>query len=720
MSWRRKLPARAKTENERAGNRQRRQNVRMRRHVESLTDEDKIIMRFVYGKSDWRDAERGLENCFLLTNGLGGFCSQSITGANARNDQGVLMACVQAPTERVLLVSRIEEELWTDGCEDCGKVSLSAQQYVDYTKNLDGQIWLQSFVKEDFPVWTYQVGGVEIVKTMAMKYGENTVGIRYELTNRSRRECVLWLTPYFQFTKKGEKTPEGKRFALQCRDGKEGCVGAVASDGITLYFASDAHAEAMVPVWAEDFYYAHDSRDGRNCVGRAMANHKLSFAVPAGEKRCCEVIYSLEQDFTELGKQPDFVKALQRQERERLQELIQKSKIADECGRELLKGADQFVVKRESTGGKTIIAGYPFFADWGRDTMIALTGCCLSAGRFEDARNIFRTFMKYCRRGIMPNLFPETGQEPLYNTADASLLFILAVYEYYTRTNDISFILEAYPVMESIVGWYQQGTDFHIGMDTDGLIFAGAGLEQVTWMDVRYQDILPTPRHGKPVEINAYWYNALRIMEIFAGLCQKDGQEYAQLAKKVQESFRKKFWNASNNCLKDVLAADEDGLTDAEKKRRKRAENQIRCNQIWAVSQRFSILEEEQEKAVVDTVFEKLYTPWGLRSLAADDEEFHPRYTGNMKSRDLAYHQGTVWGFPLGGYYLAYLKVNHYSEEAKQTVKRQLFGIEGAMREGCIGQLAEVYDGQNPNLSEGCFAQAWSTAELLRVYEALA
>lgn len=743
-------------------------------------------MRYIYGKIDWSDGNRGQENCFLLTNGLGGFSSQSMIGSNARNDQALLMACLHAPVDRYHMVTRIEEEVEWLTCDESGarcderdarddksgapgaesgtcrensalgstsadarglrSISLSGQQYVDYTKNKDGQKQLQSFVWDDFPVWTYQTGGLQIRKTQVMKHGENTVGVQYRIANRGGRAARLVLTPLFQFEPKGVPMPEGKKFevdiketgkmmpegrdSLSAGDKKEAaigsgdslsagetgkkCCGTVSDGTLSLNFMTDGEVETFDTVYVQDLYYAHDSRDGRPAVGRAACSHRIVFRVDAGEEKVCDVIYSMEETAAF-----DTVEKLLCEERGRLKAIEERAGLLDETARQLVKAADQFIVERESTAGKSIIAGYPFFGDWGRDTMIALTGCCISTGRREDAQNIFRTFMKYCRKGIMPNMFPEGEKPPMYNTADASLLFVAAVYEYYLNTGDLDFVRECWETMKDILFWYEKGTDFHIGMDEDGLIAAGGGLEQVTWMDVRYQDILPTPRHGKPVEINAYWYNALCVMADFAEKLGEDGTHYRSLAEKVKKSFCEKFWNEKEGCLKDVLASEEPELPGWEQERRKRAENQIRCNQIWAVSQRFTMLSKKQERAVVDRVFEELYTPRGLRSLSPGDAEFQRRYMGTWEHRDLSYHQGTVWGFPLGGYFLAYLKVNGYSEAAKMRVREQLEGIEGALREGCIGQLAEVYDGENPTVSEGCFAQAWSTAELLRVYEAL-
>lgn len=685
-------------------------------------------MKYVYGKIDWSGSDRGQENCWLLTNGLGGFSSQSMIGSNARNDQALLMACLKAPVDRFHMVTRLEEAVeWLP--EEKGEpVSLSGQQYVDYTKNKNGQKYLQSFAVDDFPVWMYQASGLQIRKTVVMKHGENTVGVQYRMANRGRKDARLVLTPLLQFVQKGAMMPEKKAFEISIKEKDAKCCGEIRSGGLSLYFWTNGAAEAFDTDYVEDLYYAHDSRDGRPAVGRAACNHRIFAEIAAGEEKTCEVLYSMEHCYgasetiredAEGNERVSPVEDMLQGERRRLRAIEEQAGLEAVTARQLVKAADQFVVERESTGGKSIIAGYPFFGDWGRDTMIALTGCCISTGRYGDAKNIFRTFMEYCRKGIMPNMFPEGENPPMYNTADASLLFIAAVYEYYLASGDESFVRECWETMKDIIRWYENGTDFHIRMDEDGLIGAGGGLEQVTWMDVRYQDILPTPRHGKPVEINAYWYNDLCVMTLFAEKFGENGKKYRTLAERAKSSFCEKFWNEKEGCLKDVLAAVEPELPKQERERRLRAQNQIRCNQIWAVSQRFTMLPPEKEKAVVDRVFELLYTPRGLRSLSPEDAEFQAQYMGTWKHRDLSYHQGTVWGFPLGGYFLSYLKVNNYSEEAKEAVKEQLAGIEGALREGCIGQLAEVYDGENPAVSEGCFAQAWSTAELLRVYEAL-
>ena len=338
--------------------------------------------------------------------------------------------------------------------------------------------------------------------------------------------------------------------------------------------------------------------------------------------------------------------------------------------------------------------------------MITLSGCTLAAGRYEDAKSILRTFLAYEKDGLVPNLFPEGAQQPMYNTVDAALLLIDCVWQYVSRTGDMDFVKEAWPVMERIVANYKKGTHHSIGMDKDGLIFAGGGLDQVTWMDVCVQGILPTPRHGKPVEINAYWYNALRIMDQLAVQMGLDGAEYRTLAEQVKESFVKAFYIEEKGYLRDVISGT-------------KADEQLRCNQIWAVSMPFTMLSPEQERSVVDTVYRHLHTPCGLRTLSPEDPEYHPNYGGAQYDRDMAYHQGTTWVFPMGAYYLAYLKVNGNSKEAAAYVKEQLSAMEPMMREGCVGQLPEIYEGDFPTESKGCFAQAWSVGEILRVYEAI-
>lgn len=644
-------------------------------------------MKFVYGKQDWKTFERGEENCYLMTNGLGGFSSLSMIASCSRNDQAVLMACLHSPNHRYNMIHRFTEVLRV-GDEE---FFLSSQRMENRTVAEDGYRYQTRFVYEDYPQWTYLVNGVEIIRTIALMQGSNTVGISYQLRNRSGKEVLLRVMPHLQFVPKGQRLSREQVFTVTDK--------AISANGMNLYYRTNGVCTQTAPYFCEKLYYAHDTRDGNMALGRSMVNHEFTFLVAAGATDTLEIVYSTDAQIPAFA---DIIK--------NVTEYREAKRAAagyeDEIAETLAVSANQFISYRASTAGQTILAGFPFFEDWGRDTMIALTGCCLSTRQYDTAKSILQTFMAYCRKGLMPNLFPEGTEKPGYNTVDAALLFILAVYEYYKRTKDGVFVKSAYGTMREIIEWYRKGTDFAIRMDEDGLIEAGSGYDQVTWMDVRVEDILPTPRHGKPVEINAYWYNALRIMEIFKKQQPEDATDYGALAQKVYESFGKQFWNEELGCLRDVISG-----TDAD--------DQIRCNQIWAISLPFSLLPREQEHAVVETVYRKLYTPYGLRTLDPQDAQFHPFYGGAQLDRDLAYHQGTVWTFPLGAYYLAYLKVHDDSKEARMYVREQLTYMESALREGCVGQLPEIYDGENPVSSKGCFAQAWSVGEILRVYDAL-
>lgn len=644
-------------------------------------------MKFVYGKQDWKTFERGEENCYLMTNGLGGFSSLSMIASCSRNDQAVLMACLHSPNHRYNMIHRFTEVLCVDGEE----FFLSSQSMGNCAVAEDGYRYQTRFVYEDYPQWTYLVNGVEIIRTIALMQGSNTVGISYQLRNRSGKDISLKVMPHLQFVPKGQRLSRTQVFTVTDK--------AISANGMNLYYRTNGECAQTTPYFCEKLYYAHDTRDGNMALGRSVVNHEFTFRVAAGEADTLEIVYSTDAQI------PTFVDIIKNVTEYRAAKRAAAG-YEDEIADTLAVGANQFISYRASTAGQTILAGFPFFEDWGRDTMIALTGCCLSTGQYDTAKSILQTFMAYCRKGLMPNLFPEGTEKPGYNTADAALLFILAVYEYYKRTKDVVFVKSAYGTMQEIIEWYCKGTDFAIRMDEDGLIEAGSGYDQVTWMDVRVEDILPTPRHGKPVEINAYWYNALRIMEIFKKEQPEDATDYGALAQRVYESFGKQFWNEELGCLRDVISG-----TDAD--------DQIRCNQIWAISLPFSLLSREQERAVVETVYRRLYTPYGLRTLDPQDAQFHPFYGGAQLDRDLAYHQGTVWTFPLGAYYLAYLKVHDNSVEVRQYVREQLSCMESALREGCVGQLPEIYDGENPVSSKGCFAQAWSVGEILRVYDAL-
>ena len=668
-------------------------------------------MRFVYSRQDMPDLSRAQENCYLLTNGLGGYSSLSAAFSMTRADQGFLVRARTAPNDRVTLVARLQETL------TCGEKTtyLSTQDFADETEAEEGYLHLSCLTVEDTPVWTYDVRGVRVTREAAMAFESDTAAVRYTVENRTKQPCTLTVRPFVLGFEKGHAPEQPWPVAIKGHT-------ITAADQV-IHLITDGALTAEAPAYLLQAY-RHDAPDGRPEKGLVASVCRIEINVLPGENKALTAVFS-DVPVT------DTADGIMAAHKARMADIRRASGLTDPVALQLVSAADAYIARRDSTGSavatpeeaapatlgdckpslslvgqsptsnKTILAGYPFFGDWGRDTMIALPGCCLSAGRYADAKSILRTFFQYEQDGLVPNLFPEGTSEPMYNTVDAALLLVNIVWLYVQKTGDWAFAEEAWPVMTSIVRHYRRGTHHGIHMEADGLICAGQGFDQVTWMDVRIGEILPTPRHGKPVEINAYWYSALRVMDAFAAQMNLDRADYADLADKVKVSFLREFW-LEEGYLKDVVSGTS-------------ADTQIRCNQIWAVTQPFTMLSAAQEKAVVDTVYAHLYTPCGLRTLSPEDAQYHGIYAGEQKERDLAYHQGTVWPFPLGAYYLAHLKV--YGD--KEAVRAALVPMEATLREGCAGQLPEIYNGDAPAFSRGCFAQAWSVGEILRVYEAL-
>lgn len=635
-------------------------------------------------KNQLRNFCESNKKSYLLTNGLGGYSSLTSSGGLSRLDHGLFIAAKTAPNHRVHMVSNIIETITINEVEH----NLSSQQFVSETNNYHNGMYLNSFNFKYTPKWNFKISGFEIIKEIVMVNRKNTVGVRYKIYNHSNESAVFNITPLFRLTNKDElpKTLTDYQF----------------NDNYTLntatklkcYYQTNGNINYKPHTLTENLYFDYDAIDGRFCTGKVVSSPSFD--------------YSLKDNYSEIfiifsdNLITDSINDLFIYEINRQTNLIKTSKFTNPNANSLVLACDKFIVNRKSTKGKTIIAGYPFFTDWGRDTMIAIIGCAISTKRFEDAKSILRTFQLYEKNGMMPNMFGEGENiEPLYNTVDASLLFIDAVYQLFLANSDLEFVRQMYQTMENIIYYYRKGTSFHIKMDTDGLITAGADLEQLTWMDIRFDDVLPTPRHGKPVEINAYWYNALMILDYFSKKLNFDSKDYYELAEHlVKPSFIKKFWNDSTNCLKDVIS-------------NTKADEQIRLNQIWSLSMSFTMIDNKMANKILAVVYTELYTPYGLRSLSPNDPEFKPNYGGSWYNRDMAYHQGTVWGFPLGAYYLAVLRYQNNID----IVMRQLENTCLTLHEGCLGQIAEIFDGLNPTDSKGCFAQAWSCSEILRVYE---
>lgn len=641
-------------------------------------------MEFIFEKNELAVLEAAEKNCWLLTNGLGGFASASAAFSVTRCDQGLLISA-ESPSRRFNLVHRVSEELIFGG----EKAFLSSQRFAGESAE-DGFKSLEKFTFGDGAEWVHKVGDVRVVRRFAMAYCENASALTYRVENRSQKPCVLNITPIFQMSQKGD--PPQKKLDVSFLGG---CVSA---GGLFAYVRSSAELK-NTPLRFERLYYPDDEKDGRRESGLGFSCLQISLTVKAGECAEAEIVFSSEK--TEKSGF-DIISASIKRRRE----LIENSGFKTPEAAELCRAADAFSAYRESTGGKTLIAGYPFFGDWGRDTMIAMQGCTLSTKRYSDAKSILKTFLSFEKDGLLPNYFPEGRDEPQYNSADAPLLLINCVWLYYEKTRDENFLRLSFPTLKRIVKAYESGTKYAIKADSDGLISAGEGLDQVTWMDVRIGDVLPTPRHGKPVELNAYWYSDLCAMAQMAKVLGDSGDEYSSLAERVRVSFNEKFPLSEQGYLKDVISGTS-------------ADFQLRCNQIWALSMPFTMLSKKQAERVLEAVEKHLLTPCGLRTLSPDDPQFRPFYGGPQSERDLAYHQGTVWVFPAGAYYLALLKYSDDKKSAAKRVRKMLADMPDILREGCLGQLPEIYDGLEPKRSKGCFAQAWSVGEMLRVYEAL-
>ena len=643
-------------------------------------------MEFIYQANELKSATSARKNTFLLTNGLGGYASMTGVFSAPRCDQGILVAAVKAPNVRINMVHRMREKLY------CGEESyfLSSQAFADDTPYEDGYRWLTKYAMDYTPVWNYDMDGVTVDRHLCMDHGKNTAAVLYHIENNGYQPCILVLRPYFKMAPKEDAVRQRKRLLY--------AGGVVTADEYRVKILTDGDLFETEPD-TQWLAYAEDAKDGRPARGMTFGCCEIVKTVEAGETADLEVVFTTEKTAPSGWE-------LLEAANERLEKIEKNSVFRDPVARQLELSADAYIARRDSVGGKTILAGYPLFSDWGRDTMISLPGCCLATRRYEEAKSILRTFLAYEKDGLVPNLFPEGDQAPMYNTVDAALILIDSVWQYVRRTNDWAFAWEAWDPMERIIRCYRKGTRHGIGMDEDGLIFAGQGLDQVTWMDVCVQGILPTPRHGKPVEINAYWYNALIIMDKIAEKLEYDRKDYAELAEQVKASFIEKFYMPEKGYLKDVISG-----TDADE--------QIRCNQIWALSMTHTMLNHEQELQVLSTVREHLYTPYGLRTLSPEDPQYQPYYGGEQLKRDMAYHQGTTWVFPMGAYYRACLKVHGNTPETVEAVKVGLANIKTMMRQGCAGQLPEIYDGENPSEGKGCFAQAWSVGEILRVYEAI-
>ena len=665
------------------------------------------MITYQYTQKDWTTFKEGIKREWAVTNGIGGYAGSSMIGAHSRTHQGYLIASLHAPIERYLVFSKINETA-TVGTST---VSFETSQHCASGKTVytEGQKFLTSFIYDGSVHYTYETDNFSFEKHITLKRNANVCAVSYELT-AGDSDCTFTLTPLFNYREHSESsTPDTLRFDTFTEDRTFYLVPEKNKDIAIRFQTSEGTFSERETVYDIDMQLQIEvdlETDGLDCHYCPV---DLSIAVPANTTKKVSILCSIG----DVNERPAPVSATEAfsilEENARCHaELFEKAGYHDSFANQLVLASDQFLTYRESTKMMTVLAGLPWFTDWGRDTMIAFTGLTLCTKRFKEAEEILLTFARYIRHGIVPNMFPDDNMPPLYNTVDASLWYFYAVYQYlhYNPAAEAeAFVKEQiFPHLKEIISAYEKGTDFSIYMEDDGLIHAGSGLDQITWMDVRVGDWVATPRHGKPVEINALWYNALRIMESLCEKFDEDASAYRTRAEQVKESFNAKFWDSANQCLFDVVDGDE-------------PDDHIRPNQIYAVSLPFSLLPEEQEKAVVALVEKELFVGCGLRSLAPDHPDYHGIYCGALAKRDAAYHQGTAWGFLLGGFFSAYMKVNHHSSSAVENAVHMLEPVRKHLSDsGCIGSISEIFDGDTPHNPRGCYAQAPLYGEVLRCY----
>ena len=648
---------------------------------------------------------------WLVTNGLGGYAAGTVVGAVTRRYHGLLVAALPAPLGRMVILSHLWERL---RLPDRSIVVLSGEERVG-SLVLAGTRHLAEFRLEDgLPVWRYEVGGFCLEKRVLMPRGQNTVYVRYTLAGDAGplRLALRPSTPFRAHHAPVSEPLRGRR-VLTATEGRYEISAGEDLPPLRLDVHAEAAAFTVDERTLQQVLYRVEERRGYEAAGDLWSPGY--FRIDLTPARPATLVASTEGWDTLRALDPDAAWAA---EHERRRRLIGAAAPAARGGpaAELVLAADQFIVTpigrvedaaRARAAGdevRSVVAGYHWFTDWGRDTMISLEGLTLTTGRHLEAGYILRTFVRYVRDGLIPNLFPEGDSEGLYHTADATLWFFHAVDRYVEQTGDRATLALLGPTLADIVERHLAGTRFGIGVDPkDGLLRQGAPGYQLTWMDAKVDDWVVTPRRGKAVEINALWYNALRLLE---GWLAETGDAAAagvlrQHAELARASFNERFWYAEGGHLYDVI--DGEGGDDPA----------CRPNQVVAIALRHPVLDPGRWSAVLDTVRTRLLTPVGLRSLAPDHADYKRRYDGDLRARDAAYHQGTVWPWLIGPFVDAWLRVHPREVGA---ARRMLEGFAAHLAEAGIGSISEIFDAEEPFTPRGCVAQAWSVAEVLRAW----
>lgn len=626
---------------------------------------------------------------WLETNGLGGWSSSTLSGAHSRSYHGLLVVADNAPVDRKVLVSKLVEE-----------VLVGDVRYELDTNNYSGAVhpkgyeYLKKFERPLKPIFHFETPDFKLSKSIIFIHNTNTLVVRYKLTGASR--VKLKLRPFLAnrgihvLNENGVNTDTS------------GYLFDAGTLNVPMPYESIRNLKIRVPgseyessteVY-NNFFYSMEQERGIACCESLLVPG--SFELDLSEDEDLYVVLSTDDKAAD-GK------VLYDKEIARRVLLLENFQNSPHYIQQLVLSADQFVVKR-SSNLNSIIAGYHWFTDWGRDTMIALPGLCLVTGRFEEAKKILFAFAEVIDKGMIPNRFPENPHEVEYNTVDATLWYVVAIYKYYEYTKDRNVIEVLFPVIDEIVRWHFRGTRYGIKVDSDGLIRAGEDGVQLTWMDAKAGDWVVTPRIGKPIEINALWYNVLCIGSELSMILDNPLSQsfYGNLADEVKKRVQENFYLVDKGYLIDVL-----GCADGD-------DVMIRPNQIFALSLPFPLFEGVQAKNIVDTVEKHLLTKYGLRSLSPQDEKYRPFYTGDVWSRDGAYHQGTTWSWLIGAFITAKMRFGGAGKE--EECRAILKNFEEHMYEYGIASISEIFDGEESFHARGCVAQAWSVAEIIRVY----
>jgi predicted glycogen debranching enzyme len=657
---------------------------------------------------------------WLISNGLGGYASGTLSGIPTRRYHGLLVAAMPAPLGRALMLGQAEEVL---RLPDGTIVSLGGEQRAGRSPSAPGTRYLREFRLEwGLPTWTYEVNGFRLEKQVFLAHLQNTVHVIYRLIKgEGGIRLELHPTVHFRPHDAPVSTPLDDAYKLVAVNGRyELCSTWPNLPTLRMTIQGTNPTFTVASRRIDAVYYEVEARRGYESVGDVWSPGFFGADLVAGEDELSLIASTESWDVMGSLETREALAF----EMERRRRLIYAADGRAHSGvpAELVLAADSFVVKpgraedaaRARAAGdeaRSIIAGYHWFTDWGRDTMISLEGLTLTTGRHLEAGYILRTFGRYVRDGLLPNLFPEGDREGLYHTADATLWYFHALHRYLEATDDRETLRLLLPTLQSIVDHHLRGTHFGIGVDpADGLLRQGAEGYQLTWMDAKVEDWVVTPRRGKAVEINALWYNALRLLE---GWVREEGgaradetaANLAQHAERCRDAFNRRFWYAEGGYLYDVL----DGTVNEEPG----DDPACRPNQVFAIALDHPVLDRERWEPVLRVITERLLTPVGLRSLAPGHPDYKPNYDGDLRSRDAAYHQGTVWGWLIGPYVDAWLKVH---PGRVQEARKFLSGFMPHLGEACVGSISEVFDAEEPFTPRGCVAQAWSVAEVLRCW----